>query len=640
MWTSKGASAFNLILITAFSLILIGCQADDSPSSSGDDGNTGPDGGGVGADNNVQVQVDGQGDGTLILYGLPDEGNELEELNRVPIAESDTLYDIDSIPAVSVVQAEMFEDENRWGVPVNVEQGDFIALSPLTQVVYNLAGRDGITSLDVDRVETLNRDVREGLAPGVEDLYAGSGAIEELPGDGGLADSDREIILLHRLGLEAVAANEGTEDNPVTLNPEDREESQLNDLLDDLGSGVVSGYGRNGFELTNLPYNPLTYLERYETALEEYADEYGDDALNELINTNTSGEEGPSSGESEYSRFVSRDARCDNTEQLDQFFGGLESEESADLSTDSEAVAGKYQADGDVTFNFDGVGISSDVPTEDGTENIDVGQDSLYTCALTETENDSGETELIGLVRFVQDIDDDGELDEVTVVDNGEGELGVLIASDSGTDYAGYGDIDPLGGGRDDDEDSDNGNEDDTVASCGIDGLEAFADSGEVTAESETVALGSVSNVDNAVDDDTSTTSTLNVPLGLLGVGEAEVIAQTDQPIEPEANGSVAALISVPDSIINANVLESFTIDLRSDGEEVASNVDLRLADVDAGGVFNEDNLRLVEVDSTDVEEFDEVRFRVNVGVLSTDIRTEVHEICYGTTPTSLTDGS
>ncbi|MGM0449419.1 MAG: hypothetical protein ACQERE_01205 [Pseudomonadota bacterium] len=638
MWTSKSASAFHLILITAFSLILMGCQADDSSSSSSDGGNTGPDSGGVGADNNVQVQVDGQGDGTLILYRLPEEGNELEELNRAPIAESDTLFDIETIPDVSVVQAEMFEDENRWGVPVNVEQGDFIALSPLTQVVYNLAGRDGITSLDVDRVETLNEEVREGLAPGVNDLYAGSGALEELPEDGGLAVTDPEVILLHRLGLEAVAANEGTEENPALENPQEREESQLNDLLDDLGSGVVSGYGRNGFELTNLPYNPLTYIERYETALEQYAEDYGNDAVNQLINGNTSGEEGPSTGESAYSRFVSRDARCENTEELDQFFGGLE---SADLSAESGAVAGKYEAGNDVTFNFEGVGISSEVPTEDGTETIGVGQDSLYTCALTETENDNGETQLIGLVRFVQDIDDDGELDEVTVVDDGEGQLGVLIASDSGTDYAGYGDVNPLGGGRDDDNNEGNepGNGDDSVAGCGFDSLDAFATRGEVTAETDTVGLGSVSNVENAVDDDTSTTATLSVPIGLLGAGQAEVIAQTDQPIQPETNGRVAALISIPDSIINLNVLENYTIDIYSDGEQVASNVDLNLADVDVAGAFNQDNVRLVEVDSSGVDSFDEVRFRVNAGVLSTDIRTEVHELCYGSTPTSLTDG-
>ncbi|WP_187367505.1 hypothetical protein, partial [Haloferax sp. KTX1] len=134
--------------------------------------------------------------------------------------------------------------------------------------VYNLAVRDGFQNLDRNRVETLNNEVRAGLAPTVADLYSGAGALSELPQDGAtLSTSDPEKILLYRLGLEAVAADEGDTAESVTRDPQSREQSRLSALLDDLGSGVVSGFGRNGFELNALPYQPLSFIGRYETSL-------------------------------------------------------------------------------------------------------------------------------------------------------------------------------------------------------------------------------------------------------------------------------------------------------------------------------------------------------------------------------------
>ncbi|WP_295719627.1 hypothetical protein [uncultured Halovibrio sp.] len=580
-------------------------------------------------------------EGDAFLYSINESGDGLEELNRVSLENAGALFDVDPIPELPFVRVQPFEGPTRWGIPLNVQSGQTIAISPLTQVVYNLAVRDGFQNLDRDRVETLeneiragNNEVSTGLAPSVTDLYSGAGDFSSLPEEGGaMSTSDPEKILLYRLGLEAVAANEGTDAESVTRDPEAREQSQLSALLDDLSSGVVSGFGRNGFELNSLPYKPLSFIDRYETSLEVYADEYGDQALRDLIDQQTTGEAGPESGNSAFSRFVSRDARCDNTENLDQFFGHLS---SAELPADSDSVAGKYSAAAgtQATFEFRDVesgafGVSSEVSTstDAGSEAISVAQEDLFTCSLNEAGDGNGGTQLTGLVRFVKDIDEDGELDEVTVFDNGDGNRGVLIANDSGTDYAAFGDVNAQGGWNPDD-DQDIGLE----AACG-ENFEALETYGDITVDTRTIGAAEVSNPEDAVDNQPNTSATLNVYIGLLGLGDARVEAKVSDSVQPIANGQIAALISVPDSVLNLNVLESYTLGVYRNDEQLASDVGITLADVDIAGAFNDGALKRVQIDQSDMPggEFDEVRFSVNAGVLSTDVRTEVHEICYGT---------
>lgn len=627
MLNGKDASLMKFVFVAALSVVLMACKADSPASSVGSDGETGVDsetgadsGAGVGPDNNVQVVTDSGSAGSLRL-SEPDASEEsgLRELNTVSLSESDTLFDgIETIPEIAVIQSLVSDGENRGGIPTDVSSGTFIALNPFTQVVFGLAQRDGFVELSGSRVERLNNNVRQALTPEVTNLYSGRGALSELPEseEGSLGLSDPELILLYRLGIEAIAANEGMEGEDVTVPEEREDEPRLSVLLDDLASGVVSGFDRNGLELTGLPYNPLPFEGRYDTALNAFAGEFGNEELQELI------------ADQSFTRFISRDSRCDG-ERVINYFG--QQADTVELDVREETGRFEGETSDPQSFNLAGAesGTGVGITTEIGGTEISVGEDDLFTCSL----NENSDGELIGLVRFVTELEnEEGEQEphEVTLVDDGDDELGIYIASDSGDELAAFGDVNPRGGWRN----PDDGDGENTTA-CGVstETYEYFgnAGGGDVVADSDTQPVASVDNPGRVVDTDASTASLLSVEFGLAGIGQAEVSATLEEgTIDPGENGEAAALIAVPDSAANLNLFENATLATYLDGEEQSSTTNLNLLDVDLGGIFNDDSIKRVVVE-TGGEAFDEIRFRINSGVLSADIRTQVFEFCHGT---------
>ena len=583
-------------------MALIGCRADDpeTPESTEEERT-------VDGDTVIVTQTDSDIEGRLIVNEIQGETGELDELDRVAVEEADTLYDnLDAIPEVTVIQGQYFDRPDRWSMAVDAEQGDILAVSPLTHLSFLLARRDGLAGVDGSWVEALQNEVLESLAPGVIDIHSGSGEFPELGDEGELGLADTDLLALYRLALEDVAQRE------------EDDEDAVDQQLQDGGSGVVDGRDDAGEPLGAIQYDPLTFVPVYETKLGGLAAEFGSDALNAFI-TGDEDAEGV-----EAARFISRDARCD-VEFTDNYFAANAGEVALSVGELSGVYEERFGEQDEYRFD-----VSSDgtvTVTDDEGETLDVAQEALFTCSQSAFDG----TQERSLVRYVTDLTDDGQRDELVMVGGGDEALvgegdngGIYLASEDGSDLAVFGDVDPRGGFEDPAED-----EPRTAASCSLEGFNSFGPGVDgVTIEEDTTGLAGINNADLAVDGDKETAATMNVFLGLLGLGSAEIVASAEAaPEDAGQTEQATVLVSIPDSILNLSLLDSITVETFLDGEEQASNVNLNLLELDIAGGFNDASLRALEMDSG---AFDALRIYINAGVLGMDIRLQVHDICYG----------
>lgn len=626
-----------LVMVFALVLALAGCRADDLASSSSSSGSDGGD----------PTNPAGSGDeNQLIVYELVEvQGEDGEvETELVEIASgsadsSETLFDeLEEIPGIVFIQAPVLRGADNidlWAVlpGADIERGQRFTVNPFSYIAYRIMQRDGFENLTPARVRTINDSVRDGLMPGVDNFLA---ELWDLDGIPELAGGDQDLATLYTLALHkmTVAVNHQDEEGDVEVPAvNSRLALAREDLAIDGGSGVFDGRDANGVPGVNLPYNPLRFSPRYETAATSVAFEFGIEAFVDEVS------------EKETVRFLNADARCDSEFIADYF--GLN---QGDLSLPTEAVNGYedlFTEEEDTVFDFhaDGrLGILGD-------EMIDhIAADDLFTCAQTNFDN----PETPSLVRFVTDINGNGERDEVVIVGTGDqgragtGDRGgIYIASESGDKLAVFGNVDAFGGWRppeeddDDDGDDDNGDGDngnggtepdpsDPIA-CSAGDFKSFTNNvggDQAVASGDTTGLSaSVTSPELAVDGDLTTATGLNIPLSVL-LGQASLtVGESPQGVLDDAT-ELAVVVSAPDSILNLTLLDSINVETLLDGERQDNNLNLGLLDLDIAGFFNDENLRFITVDTTD-STFDGMAIHLNAGVLSVDARLQVHDICY-----------
>lgn len=592
-----------LLMLSFVLLVLAGCRADDDIRDTVSTGTV-----------TKVVQTPGiNTEGTLSAHQVEGDGS-LTEIDRVPLEQANQLLsEVSNIPDVLLYQARLVGQPDIWGLVSNPQAGEVLHFSPFTQIGYRIAQRDGFDTLSVQRVDAINDSVRDSLAPQVGSLFSPIRDLSVLPESGSLGNNERDLLTLYTMVLRSMVVNPETpQDEDPNFSPDDdsaRVAVALDDLTIDGGSGVFDGRNASGEPVPDLNYNPLRFLPRYSTALDAAAFEFAGDSLQERV-------EG-----TELARFINRDLRCDQG-FVDDYF----SKNSGELTLDARRVEGfenlftqgedygfLLQENGDMSFFTD-------------QQDINLAREELFTCS-------SGEDSQVSLVRFVSDINDDGQREEVVIVGTGEDALagsgtggGIYIASESGDQLAVFGNVNPFGGGINPTQPQEE------LALCaGVEDLFSFALNGQNTqATGETSGMtSSVTNPEFAADGALTTAATLSIEVGGL-MNFARVDVTNDlPPMSSENAGRVAIVASVPDRMLSVGLLESLTITTLRNGNELSSDESLSVVEVDLLEQLGFSGQRLIVMNAGG-EPFDEVRVALQAGLLSVDAQIQVADICYG----------
>ncbi|TDT43043.1 hypothetical protein DES49_0849 [Halospina denitrificans] len=587
-------------------LVLAGCRADEFDEEALTE---------VFGDTIVTIENEDHGDGEMVLYAAGDE--ELSEVNRVSMDHADKLFSDVTIPNPAVVEAQWKDAPNHGSIVTGMAEGDTLAMWHLPHVGYLLGERDGWAQLNATRTDALNKAVGDSLAPGVDNLHAATGYLDEDPESRSLGVNDPDLITLYRMALESLVMSDSTQ-----------AEDELEAFLNDAGSGVLDGRGRNGYLLDLVQYNPLKFNPLYKMELSGFAREFGND---ELIRTIT--DDGDTEGV-EPRRFVSSDGRCD-----DQFVSNyFRANAQADIKLDAVEVNGQY---GDfleqgVTYTFaideDGTvtvkDSNGDTVTDGNDDPLTVARPELFTCSQQAFDGSQDQS----LVRYVSDSLSSAapeQREELVMVGSGDQALagegeggGVYIATESGDQLAVFGDVDPYRGYEPPKEDS-------VSSACGLDGYYYFAREAEnVTATTETPDLGaSIDNEELFVDGEAGTAASITIDLSLLGSGTADLTATADEAPMGDLENVLVLVSRADDESLSVSALDGVTITTYKDGEVQTVYEEGTFLDADLAGTLSNDNLEVIKFSTT--KAFDTLEFSVD-GNLELDTGIEVHEACYG----------